>query len=438
MPRFISFAALLLLLWGCGKSDTSWDSFQSASVVSAAQPIAVAKVDWPWWRGPTRNGVAAADQQPPSRWSDSENILWKTPVPGRGHGSPTVVGDRVFLATADEQQEVQSVLCFDRHTGERLWITDVHRGGLTEGGHQRSSHASSTVACDGERIFINFLNNDAVYTSSLSVDGEPLWREKITDYQVHQGYGSSPLLYETLVIVTADNKAGGAIAALDRASGEMVWRHGRPKQPNYASPILLSLNGEDRVLVTGSSMISCFDPATGEKLWETAGATEECVTSAVTDGTLVFTSGGYPRSHVAAVRADGTGEVVWDHSTRVYVPSMIIHEGHLFAVTDAGVAMCWKADTGEEVWKGRLGGTHSASLVLVGDTLYATNEAGTTFLIRATPDKFERITENSIPGEVFATPAICGGRIYMRIAQQQDGRRQEMLYCVGDRQPVKQ
>lgn len=388
--------------------------------------------DWPWWRGPTHDGVAPEGQEPPTAWSATENVLWKTPVPGRGHASPIVVGDQVFLPTADEVEKTQSVLCFDRHTGERLWTTLVHVGGLSDKGNKRSSQASSTIACDGERLFVNFLNDNAVYTTALSREGEQLWQQEITDYVVHQGFGSSPLIYGPLVIVTADNKGGGAMTGLDRASGEVVWRHDRPKMPNYPSPIVISIEGQDHLIQTGCEMITCFDPLTGEKRWEVEGATTECVTSTVTDGKHVYTSGGYPKNHVAAVRVDGSGEIAWENSVRVYVPSMLIKEGYLYATTDAGVAMCWKSDTGEEQWKERLGGTFDASAILVGDTIYATNEAGTTFLFKASPNEFKAVGENTIPGEVYATQVIAGSRIYMRIAEDHEGTRQEMLYCIGE------
>jgi outer membrane protein assembly factor BamB len=151
--------------------------------------------DWPWWRGPERNGIASADQQLPLDWSDSKNVLWKSPVPGRGHGSPTVVGTQVFLATADEVKGVQSVLCFDRSSGRQLWKTDVHKGGLmTKKGNKKATQASASVACDGERLFINFLNDGAVYTTALTREGKQIWQTKITDYVVHQGFGSSPTI----------------------------------------------------------------------------------------------------------------------------------------------------------------------------------------------------------------------------------------------------
>jgi outer membrane protein assembly factor BamB len=155
------------------------------------------------------------------------------------------------------------------------------------------------------------------------------------------------------------------------------------------------------------------------------------VTSTVTDGQLIYTSGGYPKNHIAAVLADGSGKVVWEKPTRVYVPSMLVKDGYLYAVLDAGTATCWKCDTGDEMWKNRIEGTFSASPVLVGDNIFATNEAGRTFIFRASPTSYTEIAENQLAEEVFATPTICGSRIYMRAASTVDGKRQESLYCLG-------
>ena len=404
-----------------------------ADETQAAAKISFTSTDWPWWRGPNRDGIAAADQTPPLEWSRSKNVAWKAPVPGRGHGSITVVGDQVLLATADEKADGQFVLCYDRATGEQQWKTIVHPDGIERKGNKKASQASTTVACDGERLFVNFLNKKAVYTTALSRDGKQLWQTKITDYLVHQGYGSSPAVYGPLVIVSADNKVkgGGAVAGLDRATGDIIWRHARPKNPNYPSPIILRAVGREQMVLTGLDLVSSYDPLTGEKLWETEGATTECVTSTVTDGQVVITSGGYPKNHMSAVRADGSGEVVWENNVRVYVPSMLAKDGYLHAVTDAGVAMCFEMSTGKELWKGRLGGTFSSSPVMVGDKIFVTNEAGTTFIYKAQPTSFELIAKNELPGEVLSTPTICGSRIYLRVAEEQDGKRQEMLYCLA-------
>jgi outer membrane protein assembly factor BamB len=401
------------------------------AAAAPAEPIAVGADDWPWWRGPTRNGVAKAVPMPPLTWSDKENILWQVDVPGRGHGSPIVVGDQVFLATAEADRETQSVLCFDRRTGKRLWQTDVHKGGLTKQGNAKSSLASSTVACDGKRLFINFLNAEAIYTTALDREGNKLWQTKVTDYVLHQGFASSPAVWNDLLFVSADNKGTGALVALDRATGERVWKRDRPKMPNYASPIVLDVAGKSQLFFIGCELVTSLDPKTGSPLWEIPGSTTECVTSTVTDGKLMFTSGGYPKGHVAAVRADGSGKVEWEIKTKVYVPSMLCHRGYLFAVTDNGIAFCRRADTGVEVWSNRLDGAYTSSPVLVGDTIFAVNESGRTTIFEANPNEFSLIGANQVGGETLATPAICGGRIYVRTAVQRDGRRQEMLICIG-------
>jgi hypothetical protein len=397
-----------------------------------ADELAAAPGDWPWWRGPTRDGVAEAKQAPPLTWGEKENVLWHADLPGRGHGSPAVVGDRVFLATADEEKQTQSVLCLSRKDGKLLWQTVVHEGKFVKGGNAKSSHASSTPACDGERVFINFANDGAVFTTALGLDGKQLWQTKVADYVMHQGYGSSPIPYRSLVLVSADNKGGkGAVAALERATGKVVWRHQRPKLPNYASPIVLKADGRDQVVMTGCDRVVSYEPLSGKELWDIKGSTEECVTSTVTDGKHVYTSGGYPRNHVSAVVADGSGKVAWENGSRVYVPSMVVRDGHLYAVQDDGTAVCWKSDTGKEVWKKRLGGTFSSSLVLVGEQILASNEAGQTFVFGATPDGYAEKAKNQLGKEMMATAAVCGGRLYLRVASKDKGKRQEVLYCVG-------
>jgi outer membrane protein assembly factor BamB len=421
MQRVLQVAAftwLVLFLAGAAQADDG-----------------AAKVgDWPWWRGPTRNGIADPNQKPPIHWSETENVLWKSPVPGRGHGSPAVSGNLVFVAAAEPESEVQSLLCFDRQTGKQLWKKQVHQGGFEKKGNAKTTLASGTPACDGELVFINFLHAGAVYLTAMNYQGEQIWQTKVSEYVLHQGYGSSPAIYKSLVIVAVDTKGGGALAGLDRATGTIQWMNKRPALPNYPSPIILQANGREQLFMTGCDLVSSFDPLSGKKLWETNGATTECVTSIVTDGRLVFTSGGYPKQHVSALQADGSGKLVWENKSRVYVPSMIVRDGYLYAMMDAaGMAVCWACDTGKEMWKARLGGTFTASLVLVGENVYAINENGKAFIFKAVPDKFELVAENKLGDEVMASPAICGSRVFMRVAETSNGRRQEWLYCLGKR-----
>jgi outer membrane protein assembly factor BamB len=416
-----------------GRRRSLWYFFLFANVLFAQLNQVFAAVDpatdWPAWRGPTRDGIAAPGQNPPVHWSETEGVLWKVAVPGRGHGSPTVVGDRIYLATADADN--QSLLCLNRNTGLRVWEAKVQGGQPDPGHHSNSSAASSTVACDGSRLYINFLNSGAVYTSALDLEGKLLWQHKVCDFVTHQGFASSPVLYEALVIVSADNRGGGVIAALNRETGEQVWSQPRPKIPNYTSPAIVNAAGRTQVVLGGCNLISSFDPANGKKLWELDGSTEECVVTPVTDGTRIFTSGGYPKNHTVAVFADGSGRIAWQNTARVYVPSMIQKEGYLYAVMDAGLAVCWAADTGTEMWKERLGGDFFASPVMVGNRIYATNVRAKTFVFEATPKHFEILAQNQLGDEAYASPVICSSRIYLRVAAHAD-KREEFLYCIGN------
>lgn len=396
----------------------------------------VASTDWAWWRGPNRNGIASPDQSPPTQWTDDTGILWKTPISGRGHSAPTVVGDFVYIATADEAKEIQSVLCLDRTSGKQVWKTDVHKGGFNnEGnkGHLRGTKANSTIACDGERLFINFINNSTIHLTALDLKGNILWQKPVSKYVVHQGYGSSPAVYGPLVISSADNKGGGAIVGFDRKSGEVVWTHKRPVLPNYTSPIILNVMGKDQLLFTGTDLVTSLNPLTGKVNWEVPGATTECVTSVVSDGKSVVTSGGYPDNHISVVKGDGTGETVWRNKTRVYVPSVLVNDGHIYVVTDAGQAQCYKMDTGEMLWEERLRSKFAASPILVGDNIFATSMKGKTFIFKASPKGYQAVAQNEVnAADIQSTPAICGGKIYMRLSQKlEDGKSQEMLYCIG-------
>lgn len=427
MPRMNLIASLLASL-------ALGSSFALAAEI-AVRPVAAERQsstnDWPGWRGPQGTGIAHATQQPPLKWSDTENVIWKITLPGRGHSSPTVFGDLVVLTTAEEEKEIQAVICFDRSSGQQLWRTDVHQGGMDRKGNKKTTQASASVTCDGERLIVNFLNQEAIYTTALDLQGKQVWQTRVSDFATHQGFGSSPFVYGDLVYVTTDNKSGGVLAALDRKTGKIQWTQSRPQKANYASPIVLHVAGRDQLFVQGCDLVSSFDPLTGKKLWETEGATTECVTTIVADDQRIFVTGGYPRNHIQAVLADGSTKTAWQNNMRVYVPSMIAHEGYLYALLDAGVATCWKCDTGEEMWKQRLGGTFSASLVLVGDNLFGVNEGGQAFIFKANPKEFVSVGENQLGDEVFATPTICGNRIYLRVADHASGQRQEYVYCLG-------
>lgn len=424
----LATGALLLLWCGCQKVTPVEEIAAPAGGTGPELTAAVAADgDWPWWRGPGFDGVATGDSAAVS-WSESENVLWKSPVPGRGHSSPTIVGDRIYLATADEAKQTQSVVAFDRNSGEQLWERQVSQGGFPSAMHHNSTHANGTVACDGERLFIAFLHHDAVWAYALDLQGEPLWERQLGSFNSKFGYAPSPTLYESLVIVAGDNQGGGWLAAVHRETGDIVWRKPRPAVSTYSSPVVASVGGRDQLLISGCHEVSSYDPATGDELWSCPGTTEATCGTMVWDGDRVFASGGYPGSQTICVDAT-SGKEVWSNGQKCYEQSLLAHDGHVYAITNQG-AYCWDAASGQEKWRGRPEGKFSASPVLAGGHIYASNEGGTTYVIKADPAGFEVVAENQLGQESFATPTICGGRIYLRVAEHSGGRR-EFVYCIS-------
>jgi outer membrane protein assembly factor BamB len=402
-----------------------------APLFLAAFATSIFAADWPAWRGPAGDGHAAAGQKLPVKWSESENLVWKAAVRGRGHGSPIVVGDQVLLATADVETEEQLVLSFDRATGKSRWETVVHRENLNTKGHKISSQASSDVVSDGERLFVNFLNNGAIFTTALDLNGKQLWQRRVCDFQVHQGFGSSPVIYQNIVLVSADHRGGGKMTGLNKLTGEIVWQQDRPPVANYASPGIVNAAGLVQAVLAGCNKVESFDPLTGKKLWSIDGSTEETVVTAVTDGSRVFLGGGYPKNHTMALEADGSGKIAWENVTKTYVPSMIVKNGHVFAVGDAGRAVCWHSASGEERWNEKVDREFYGSPVMADSRIYVTSKGGVTSVFEATPDKFALLGQNPLGDESFSTPAICDDRIYLRSAKTSPIR-QEFLWCVGE------
>jgi outer membrane protein assembly factor BamB len=402
-----------------------------ATLFLAAYATSLFAADWPAWRGPTGDGHAAPGQKLPVKWSESENLVWKAAVRGRGHGSPIIVGDQVLLATADVETEEQLVLSFDRVTGKSRWETVVHRGNLNTKGHKISSQASSDVVSDGERLFVNFLNNGAIFTTALDLTGKQLWQRRVCDFQVHQGFGSSPVIYQNIVLVSADHRGGGKMTGLNKLTGEIVWQQDRPPVANYASPGIVTAAGKVQAVLAGCNKVESFDPLTGKKLWSIDGSTEETVVTAVTDGSRVFLGGGYPKNHTMALEADGSGKIAWENVTKTYVPSMLVKNGHVFAVGDAGRAVCWNSATGEERWNEKVDREFYGSPVMADSRIYVTSKAGVTSVFDATPEKFTLLCQNPLGDESFTTPAICDNRIYLRSAKTSPTR-QEFLWCVGE------
>ncbi len=389
------------------------------------------ETDWPWWRGPSRNGVAA-ETAVPTKFSETENVQWKTPVPGRGHSSPIVVGNRIFLTTANDREQTQFVLAFDRGSGKLLWQTEVNRGAFPAKNHAKNTEATPSVACDGERLFAAFYHHDQVAVVALDLNGKEQWKQSAGAFRprtFEYGYAPSPLIYRTTVIIAGEYDGESFLVAFDRRTGKQQWRTARPTMITFSSPVVGHVAGKDQLLLSGADKVSSYDPATGTPLWSTAGTTMATCGTMVWEGDIAFASGGFPKSETLAVRADGSGTVLWKNNQKCYEQSLIVHQGYVYALTDKGVLYCWRATDGQQMWLQRLNGPISTSPVLAGGHIYWANELGTLYVFRPNPDKFELVAENQIGTDSFASPAICGGQIFLRIGQGAGRERQEFLYC---------
>lgn len=390
--------------------------------------------DWPWWRGPSRDGHAATNSKLPTKFGDNENVRWKVPVPGRGHSSPIVVGDKVFLATADEQKQIQSAIAFDRSTGKQLWQVELNQGGFPKNNHAKNTEASPTIGCDGNHLFVTFFNHKAVQLSSLTLDGKKEWQKSLGTFdpkQFEYGYAPSPLLYNNSVIIVAEHDGDSWIVAVERDSGNEIWRTPRIASISFSSPVIANVAGREQILISGTGTVTSYDPASGKQLWQCRGPAIATCGTVVWDKGLVFASGGFPESATIAVQADGSSKLVWRNGQKSYEQSMLVVDGYLYALTDKGVVYCWRCQDGEEMWRERLSGPVSASGILANGLIYWANEAGSHYVFKANPQKFELIAENRLGNSSFASPAVAGNELFLRVGVGEKPDRQEFLYCIA-------
>jgi len=424
--------ALVGLIAGCQKSTPVEEvAAEQSEVTFVEQDRSSLNDDWPGWRGPTRDGHAP-DQPLLTTWSDSQNVIWRVDVPGRGHSSPVVVDDFILLATADEEQERQSVLAFHTEDGRQLWSTDLHSKGFPTSRemHQKSTHANGTVCCDGERVYTAFLNNNKIFVWALNLnDGLQAWQQEVGAFVSDFGYAPSPMLYHSFLIVAGDNRGGGHLTALDCETGTIAWRIARPAEKTYSSPAVVHLNGRDQLVISGGTQITSYDPETGEQLWSTAGASAATCGTIVANDKFLFASGGFPERETICL--DGSGDVQWRDRSRVYEPSLLVVNDSLFAVADDGIATCWNATDGTENWKVRLGGSFSASPIVCNNQIYVSDLSGQTYVFAASPDSYQQTAVNRLGDDCYSSAAVQNSRLYLRIGVGAGSSRREQLVCLG-------
>ena len=386
--------------------------------------------DWPGWRGPRSDGTVS-DTGYPTTWSATENVKWKTLVPGAGHSSPVVSKGKVFVTSCLKDEKNRVLYCIDRASGKIVWekvvlVSDLERK------HGENSYASSTPACDGERVYVSFLDMPQMRVYCYDYEGNKLWEKNPGEFHSVHGFGVAPMLYKNLLILNGDQDATAFIVALDKTTGEEKWRTDRPtKLRSYCPPVIVDAAGKKQLVLTGSKCVASYDPDTGKQLWIIEGPTEQFVSSMVLhDGVLLMTAG-FPVHWVMAIDPSGAGNVTKTHvlwskkNEGGYVPSPVAHAGKLFVVDDKqGFASCWDVKTGKEYWKEKLGGAtgYHASAVAAEGRVYFTNDDGVTFVVKA-EGELDVIAKNALGERVYASPAFSNGDIFHR--------GEKHLWCIG-------
>lgn len=394
--------------------------------------------DWPQWRGKIGDNHAADDSQIVNRWNleTGENILWKTKIPGRGHSTPAIVGEEIFLTTAVAEDETQSLLKLDLRTGKILESITLHRGTLPRRIHPNNSYASPSPAVADDAVYVSFHTNDSIVLSKVSTEGRIWWQQKVADFKPSMfqfGYGASPIIEDDLVIVAAEyDGPGSGIYALNRSNGRRIWKISRPRNLNFSSPIVAEVAGRRQLLIAGADTITSYDPVTGKTIWSVDAGTEAHCGTVVWDRRRIVASGGNPRSNTWCVAGDGVKGVLWKNNVKCYEQSPLAVDGFVYAVSDNGVGYCWRMTGGTEMWKQRLfRGPVSASPLLVGRQIVAAGERGMVRIFSATPDRFEAIAEIQTGDSIFASPVVVDDRLYLRTGVGTGRERTEYLVSIG-------
>jgi outer membrane protein assembly factor BamB/rhodanese-related sulfurtransferase len=381
---------------------------------------------WPVWRGPSRQGLATGTY--PDRWSGTENVLWKTRVPGRGNSSPIVWGDRIFLTSAHDFGRRVSLIAFRRSDGAQLWEAFLPDGRASRA-HAKNGHASATPSTDGTYIYASFGSRGL---AAFDFNGKLVWHQDLGNVDNYHGAAGSPLLHNNRVIIYQDFGAGSFVAAFDAKSGKPLWRTPRAAHVGWGTPVVIRAANRDELIVSSQASVTAYDPVTGRQFWVCEGNSFEVVPTPVVGHGLVFAASGRV-GPTLAIRPGGSGNVTQTHlvwsSPRgsPFIPSPVLYEGQLYMVNDmASIATSLDAATGKSLWQGRLGSPQregfSASPVVANGKVFFTNDLGETFVLRAGPT-FQLLHVNRLGEPTLASPALVDGRWYIRA--------EENLYAIG-------
>ncbi|MBC7818751.1 MAG: PQQ-binding-like beta-propeller repeat protein [Planctomycetaceae bacterium] len=403
-----------------------WISFCAVAVVSTVLSSATAQ-EWTRFRGPNGSGVSDA-KTIPVKWADSD-INWKAKLPGEGISSPVVWKDNIFVSAAEADQGRRHLLCLDAKTGQELWRqTEAFR---VYKKHKVNSFATSTPAVDDQRVYHVWQSAEGSVLLAFTHDGTPAWRFALDGFSEGHGGGVSPIVWDGLVVVACDQQGPSYLVAVDRHTGELRWKTPRKsKRAGYSTPCVYQVAGRPAELIFTEWQhgITGLDPLNGKVRWEIdcfGKETERAIASPIIAGDVIFGTCGFVTSdkHCVAVRPGESGgqtevkELFRVEKTSPHLPTPLAYNGRLFLWTEKGIVSSVKLDTGDVVTTKRIGGNFSASPVCIDGKLYGVSDDGEVIVLRA-DDDLEELARNSLDEPSRATPAVSGGRLFMRTMSQ--------------------